>query len=627
MNRSFITYFSILTLVVGITAAHSAEPTPKSYYLIGNSLTWDTLPGQLDGDVQWHVDCGRSLPSIQAAPDEPCVKTSTLWPTALKEKQYDVISIQPHYGSTLEQDIETISAFIKLQPKAIVVIHSGWAFHSKCVDEFATFDPYGMMQHSPAYLTELLSRLRQLHPERTFRQTRATHLLQKVADDIAAKQAPFANVNELYRDDIHMKPESGKYLMHNAMRHALGQPLSSKGFESVDPKVKAYLDNVLHTLSVADADQQLLADILSPSVNVDRSALVMKVTNAELKKHLNDALPAIDAAVKSRAASEPLETEITSMGGKLYFERKGPEWLYLATDSPATEVFKSLVGIDLYNGNNPLKGKGGKNEQVTNAWLAKLSGLTSLKKLGLSNCQIDDEGLHHLKQLVALRDLDLTLTPVTDKGLAQLSTLVELRNLGLASTQCTGSGFTHLQALDKLENVNFHFTPLNDAGLAAISEVGISGRLWFAHTHFSDAGSKSLAKLKQLRRCGMGSNDQVSSGEAVAALIDLPLEDLSLLDRQASPIGVAHATKIATLRRLDVSYGPEVNDASLKLVAGMPKLEEFKLGSSLITDEGLKALAESKSLKKVTLEGAKKITEAAAAEFRKAKPDLVLELR
>lgn len=42
-----------------------------------------------------------------------------------------------------------------------------------------------------------------------------------------------------------MNVKTGRYLMHNAMRHALGQPRSDKGWEKLDPKVKAYLDAVL----------------------------------------------------------------------------------------------------------------------------------------------------------------------------------------------------------------------------------------------------------------------------------------------------------------------------------------------------------------------------------------------
>ena len=38
----------------------------------------------------------------------------------------------------------------------------------------------------------------------------------------------FKDVQQLYRDNIHLTKEGGRYLAHNAMRQALGQPYSSK---------------------------------------------------------------------------------------------------------------------------------------------------------------------------------------------------------------------------------------------------------------------------------------------------------------------------------------------------------------------------------------------------------------
>ena len=225
-----------------------AEEKETSYYLIGNSLTWDTVPSLLDGDVQWHVDCGKSLPFMYANPEKPCVKSSALWPTALKKKQYDIISIQPHYGSTLAEDIETISKWMKMQPDAIIVIHTGWAHHLRRAAEYASTDTTAKMQHSPAYYRALLEALEEKHPDRTFRCTRAIDLLAKIAADIEAGNAPLSAVPDLYRDAIHMKLDSGRYLMHNAMRRALGQKASAKGFEKLDPKLKEYLDTVLATL-------------------------------------------------------------------------------------------------------------------------------------------------------------------------------------------------------------------------------------------------------------------------------------------------------------------------------------------------------------------------------------------
>lgn len=308
-----------------------------------------------------------------------------------------------------------------------------------------------------------------------------------------------------------------------------------------------------------------------------------------------------------------LQAAVTAAGGKVE----------LASNPPR------VIGIDLYNGNNPLKGKGGRNEAVTDEWLAKhLPHCSSLKKLGLANCQITNDGLQHVGKLTGLEELNLTLTSISDDGLRHLGDLTHLRNLGLASSQCTGTGFSHLGKLKHLENVNFHFTPLNDAGLQAICAVGVSGRLWFAHVKFTDEGAKSLQQLKVLKRCGMGSNVPQSSGEAVASLAHLPLEDLSLLDNQANPVGIAHAAKIQTLKRLDVSYAPTANNSALAMVAALPHIEEFHVGSAPdITDAGIAAFAGTKSLKKLVLHQLKNVTEQGIAELEKARPDLVVEVK
>lgn len=623
-NTAFIAL--ILSAVISATAI-AQGPTATRCYLIGNSLTWDTVPARLAGDVQWHVDCGVNLPFIQANPDKPCVKDSTLWPQALRDKQYDVVSVQPHYGSTLAQDVAAISAWMKMQPTAVFVIHSGWAKQVQRADEFASYAAPTQMEHSPGYLRALVAELRQLHPGREIRQTFAQNLLAQVAADIAAKQAPLAKVEELYRDEIHLTHEAGKYLMHNAMRRALGQSASVAGFEKVDAKVRNYLDGVLALLETSPADKRLLTTILSIEEGVDRAALIAKVSDKNLQTKLVTLLPEIEQAAKARRATLALETEIKAVGGKLICTPSGPQWLYLATGDSGTEIFDVPAGIDLYNGNNPLKGKGGRNELVNDDWLQRLTSVATLRRLDLANCAVQGEGLKHIAALRELREVNLTLTPVNDSGLKHLSALTELRVLGLASTQCTGTGFVHLRELRKLENVNFHFTPLNDAGLQAISQLPISGRLWFAHTHFTDEGSKSLAALTQLKRCGIGSQEKASSGEAVAALVKLPLEDLALLDNQATPVGLAHAAKIVTLRRLDASHAPTVGDESLKLLAEMPELEELKIGSATFTDDGLQSLVASKTLKKLSLSGVKTVTAAGIDRLRQSRPDLVIEVK
>ncbi len=248
---------SLIPLVVLLSLALGAAAAEKSVFLIGNSLTWDTVPAKLDGDVQWHVDCGKSLPYIHANPEKPCVKASTLWPKALSEKQYDMVSFQSHYGATLEEDFETISKWVGMQKEAEVVIHTGWARHATRAEEYASDATSGKMQHSQAYIRALLDKLRKRFPGRVFRQTHAQDLLAKVATDIEKGKAPFEKLEDIYRDAIHMNTVTGRYMMHNAMRHALGQSRSSAGFEKLDDKLKAYFDSVLDTLEGVRSRQVL----------------------------------------------------------------------------------------------------------------------------------------------------------------------------------------------------------------------------------------------------------------------------------------------------------------------------------------------------------------------------------
>ncbi|MEM7474283.1 MAG: hypothetical protein AAF483_04765 [Planctomycetota bacterium] len=235
---------------------NAQESDSRRIFLIGNSLTWDTVPPKLDGKVQWHVDCGKSLPYMVENPEDPCVKTSTIWPNALKENTFDILCIQLHYGSTFDQDLQALKTLIDLQPTAKIVLHTGWARHAERAGEWGGQSSKGAkiqgdtrMSHCIAYFEAMLERLRKEYPKRSFARTNAMDALQQVELDIASSTALYTKVEELYRDAIHMNVVTGRYLMHNAMRQALGQSFSKTGFEKLDGETQKYFDSVLEDLA------------------------------------------------------------------------------------------------------------------------------------------------------------------------------------------------------------------------------------------------------------------------------------------------------------------------------------------------------------------------------------------
>ena len=59
----------------------------------------------------------------------------------------------------------------------------------------------------------------------------------------------------------------------------------------------------------------------------------------------------------------------------------------------------------------------------------------------------------------------------------------------------------------------------------------------------------------------------------------------------------------------------------------MSQFEKLKIGSAQLTDEGIQVLASTKSLKKLSLSGMRKITLAGIERLRQARPELIIEVR
>ena len=104
----------------------------------------------------------------------------------------------------------------------------------------------------------------------------------------------------------------------------------------------------------------------------------------------------------------------------------------------------------------------GPSHGITDAGLAHVDGLASLKELDLSYSGITDAGLVHLKGMNSLEQLDLSRTRVTDDGLVHLGGLTSLRVLGLRSTDVGNAGVVHLMELKNLQWLDLSGTDVDE---------------------------------------------------------------------------------------------------------------------------------------------------------------------
>ena len=140
---------------------------------------------------------------------------------------------------------------------------------------------------------------------------------------------------------------------------------------------------------------------------------------------------------------------VRGLGGEVQYER-------------GDDYFNSVVAVSLNQATV--------TAHVTDASLAQLAGLTTIRGLDLTGAQITDVGLAHLKGLTQLQSLDLSNTQVTDVGLEHLKGLTSIRALFLDDTQVTDAGLDHLRGLTGLQMLRLSGAHIGDAGLEHLKD-------------------------------------------------------------------------------------------------------------------------------------------------------------
>ena len=108
---------------------------------------------------------------------------------------------------------------------------------------------------------------------------------------------------------------------------------------------------------------------------------------------------------------------------------------------------------------------------ISDARLAELRGLRTLKGIDLSGTDVTDESVVHLSELPHLTWIYLDSTKVTGAGISQLAKLQGLRMLELNGCPISADGFKELSQLRSATSLGLHNTGMTDENLNDLNSM------------------------------------------------------------------------------------------------------------------------------------------------------------
>lgn len=134
------------------------------------------------------------------------------------------------------------------------------------------------------------------------------------------------------------------------------------------------------------------------------------------------------------------------------------------------------------------------------------TGLFRIRKIWLTNRGVSNVDLKQFRSLSALTSLVLNGNPrITDAGLAELSTIKTLRWLYLGQTKVTDAGLVYVNRLTNLESLDLSETTISPTGLNSLRKSQKLRELLLAKTNINDDGLIPLANFPGLVRLDLSS--------------------------------------------------------------------------------------------------------------------------
>jgi len=257
--------------------------------------------------------------------------------------------------------------------------------------------------------------------------------------------------------------------------------------------------------------------------------------------------------------------------------------------------------------------------RFTDAGLAEVSCLPSLKALYINDHSLTNDGLAHLAQLELLEELDLVgKGRLNDAGLVHLAKLSRLTYLLLQGKNFTDAGMAQIKNCSSLRILHLGFlTQLTDAAIVQLSQMPRLERLSFHwNENITNASMVHLKKMNSLKVLDIKHSKVTDEGLEHLAQIE-SLENLTLPDGGITDNGIEHITKLHNLKYLwagSRSSSP-LTDKSLSYISALGNLEELYIGGIGFSDEGMKDIAKLTKLKGLSIFTANQLTNKGLAEL------------
>lgn len=256
---------------------------------------------------------------------------------------------------------------------------------------------------------------------------------------------------------------------------------------------------------------------------------------------------------------------------------------------------------------------------ITDAGIAHLAKMRSLRKLDIGSSQVTDMGLAYLKQIKTLEHLDLPQDQhnISDAGLAHLAELSNLKVLQISRVHSGGrdrnqvhytdAGLAELAKLRSLEELHVGSIGITDAGLDHIAKLTNLKRLMmFGCDNVTDKGIAKLTALKSLANLHISHSRPTIAGlAALNSMTSLIKLDVDTLERGGAVLNLSGLTN---LEELGLGFKPRspdaFNDADLACLANLKKLRWLQIGPRDFTDQGMLHLAGLTNIDRLGLGGA-----------------------